>query len=353
MIAGILIATGMLAFLAGIVMLVIMLVKKLQKKQTRIWLPPVLICVGFVAFIAGGSLVSERDKHPAETMSPPPQAAAGELSIVDFSITPLQIRAGGSANLKWNTTGAINVKIDQNIGNVSLSGNEAVSPQKTTVYTITVYGAKDKISRSVTLTVSPLLTADIKDFVQPTNPMVRDTAVGLISGAPAGINQDSQSWKIWQVNYWVAKNIDYVSDPAGHEYFATASETLDTKGGDCDDFAVLLASMYESIGLDAALASVDTDGNRQPDHLTCIVYYDGTGKELLEEVKDIMAKSVISTPTGQVFIKFVESKKSQLSKKYKDGIWVIADPPMAEVKDMVGYVTYQPYYILNMLDIGF
>ena len=52
-------------------------------------------------------------------------------------------------------------------------------------------------------------------------------------------------------------------------------------------------------------------------------------------------------------IKFIESEKSELSKKYKTGIWVIADPPMAEVRDMVGYITHTPYNIKAILDIGY
>jgi len=39
-----------------------------------------------------------------------------------------------------------------------------------------------------------------------------------------------------------------VNDPAGIEYFAPASESVKLLRGDCDDYAILMASLIESIG---------------------------------------------------------------------------------------------------------
>ena len=161
-----------------------------------------------------------------------------------------------------------------------------------------------------------------------------------------------ESWKIWQINYWTANNISYVSDPRGQEYIASAAETLEIKGGDCDDFAVLLASLYEAVGLDAIIASVDTDNDGIVDHLTCLVYYDGTGESLVEEIKVILQKTLTVTPTNKVYVKYWEIDDLPVKKNYASGIWVIADPPMAQVKDMVGYVTYEPYKIVAIVDVG-
>jgi len=73
------------------------------------------------------------------------------------------------------------------------------------------------------------------------------------------VNEDM--YKIATIALWVADNINYVSDPRGLEYIQPPDETLKIGGGDCDDFAVLLASMYRSVGLDAAVGLIDTDGD--------------------------------------------------------------------------------------------
>lgn len=49
--------------------------------------------------------------------------------------------------------------------------------------------------------------------------------------------------------YFVRDNIQYVSDPYAKEYIAEPAETLKTGGGDCDDGALLLAALIESIGI--------------------------------------------------------------------------------------------------------
>jgi len=49
--------------------------------------------------------------------------------------------------------------------------------------------------------------------------------------------------------YFVRDNIKYVSDPYAKEYIASPVETLKTGGGDCDDGAILLANLLESVGI--------------------------------------------------------------------------------------------------------
>ena len=49
--------------------------------------------------------------------------------------------------------------------------------------------------------------------------------------------------------YFVRDNIDYVSDPVAKEYIASPIETIKVGGGDCDDGAVLLVGLLESVGI--------------------------------------------------------------------------------------------------------
>ncbi|HDP74237.1 MAG TPA: hypothetical protein ENN46_04790 [Candidatus Woesearchaeota archaeon] len=49
--------------------------------------------------------------------------------------------------------------------------------------------------------------------------------------------------------YFTRDNIQYISDPHKTEYIESPHETLKAGSADCDGFAVLLASMYNNIGL--------------------------------------------------------------------------------------------------------
>ena len=205
--------------------------------------------------------------------------------------------------------------------------------------------------RGHTLKSSEIRT--VTDCVLPLNVKVRDTAVSAVAGVPSGISADSAAWKIWRVHQWISDNIAYVSDPKGHEYLAYADETLETRAGDCDDFSTLLASMYESLGLDAAVSYIDTDKDGQSDHMTCLVYWANDADSFLDEEKTILRRLRIKVPDGQVIIRFFDTANlyPELG-KYHDGIWIIADPLMVDVSGMVGYITKEPYEIIEIIDVG-
>ena len=191
------------------------------------------------------------------------------------------------------------------------------------------------------------------DCIEPMDTVVRNKAATVVADAPSGIYTDSTEWKIWKINYWVANNISGVTDPKGHEYFAYAHETLETKAGDCDDFAILLASMYEAVGLDASVVLLDTDDTEGADHMACLVYYLGDSNSFLDKEQTILSKLGLQSSTGHIEIRFwgVDSSHAVLG-KYESGIWIIADPPMAEVRDLVGYVTHAPYKGIEITDVG-
>jgi hypothetical protein len=335
----------------GLIWLLCVFIRKLLKKPFKIRVPLIILGIGMVTCIVGIALYSDKDQTQSGLMQEPSSDVEKPV-IVFFNGSPLEIRADRSSTLSWQVDGATSVNINNGIGTVPLAGSEDVSPPKTTVYKLTASNAAGKSSKSVTIVVSPLLTNNIKEFVVPNDPQVRDSAISIIQEVPPELEANMESWKIWQINYWTANNISYVSDPRGQEYIASAAETLEIKGGDCDDFAVLLASLYEAVGLDAIIASVDTDNDGIVDHLTCLVYYDGTGESLVEEIKVILQKTLTVTPTNKVYVKYWEIDDLPVKKNYTSGIWVVADPPMAQVKDMVGYVTYEPYKIVAIVDVG-
>jgi len=197
------------------------------------------------------------------------------------------------------------------------------------------------------------------NYVMPLNKQVRDNTMSVISDVPEGVFSNADSWKIWKIHNWVANNIVYVTDPLGFEYMAYPHETLDSRAGDCDDYAVLLASMYESSGLDAMIAFVDTTGDKKISHVTCLVYYPQKTASFLEEEEIIIDKLDISYPLGKRYFKYISGtdnlmpyKTSAIYDNYEEGIWIVADPLFVEEMGIVGYITYEPYVILAVDDVG-
>jgi len=197
------------------------------------------------------------------------------------------------------------------------------------------------------------------NYVMPLNKQVRDTTMSILSDVPEGISSNADAWKIWKIHNWVANNITYVSDPMGFEYIAYPHETLDCKAGDCDDFAVLLASMYEASGLDAMIAYIGLSGDKEVDHVACLVYYPRVSASFLEEEEIIISKLELSYPMGERYLKYLHStddimpyKTSDIYDDYEEGIWIVADPIVTEGTGIVGYIIHEPYLIRAVDDVG-
>lgn len=84
------------------------------------------------------------------------------------------------------------------------------------------------------------------------SPMIRHRAVTLARQHPG-----AHDWKQAQaICEWVRDTISYVSDPLESEYIQLPEETMNLGGGDCDDQAVLLASLLMCVGFRSALVFV-------------------------------------------------------------------------------------------------
>lgn len=72
-----------------------------------------------------------------------------------------------------------------------------------------------------------------------------------LAGRSEGIFNPGQICEIFDYCY---KKWRYVNDPNGHEYVARASETIASSlTGDCDDFAILMASCLLAVGADVCV----------------------------------------------------------------------------------------------------
>jgi hypothetical protein len=87
--------------------------------------------------------------------------------------------------------------------------------------------------------------------VEPENPLVRDEAVGLVARYPGDYTID----QISSIYTYLKEDWHYIRDPRGVDYYMYANETLRVGArancigaGDCDDFAILMSALVESVG---------------------------------------------------------------------------------------------------------
>ncbi len=112
-------------------------------------------------------------------MAPPP--------TVTLSVAPSSIDRGQSTTLRWSSTNAESVEITPDVGMVSTSGTQKVSPRTTTTYRITVRGA-DGQTASVTVTVTVVLSerAALEAFYEATDGPNWVNAENWLTDAPLG-----------------------------------------------------------------------------------------------------------------------------------------------------------------------
>jgi hypothetical protein len=93
-------------------------------------------------------------------------------------------------------------------------------------------------------------STELKEIIEASdyaNEIVRNKAVEVASARGAsGVFNLAQVCNIYDYCY---RNWKYINDPSAQDYVAKASESiLNKRTGDCDDFAVLMATMLTSIG---------------------------------------------------------------------------------------------------------
>ena len=98
-------------------------------------------------------------------------------------------------------------------------------------------------------------------WVTPTQPSVREFASKATSGLAAGMeNSDTSTQKMaarWLFEAMRSYGVGYVNDAhSSGDYIQFPRETLNNKAGDCDDQAILYASLLESIGMKSFLVLV-------------------------------------------------------------------------------------------------
>lgn len=108
----------------------------------------------------------------------------------------------------------------------------------------------------------------ILSAVEYQNPKVRNFAIMAISKHFRNVKGYNEYFTIIQA-FAVFKEINshwnYVSDPKGHDYIATATESLEYLSGDCDDHTILMVAAIKSIG--GTTRIIHTKGHMYPEIL--------------------------------------------------------------------------------------
>ena len=99
--------------------------------------------------------VSGCKKKKATPPAPPAPPAAAPAPTAELSATPSVISAGDQVTLKWQTTDANSVSIDNGVGTVPSSGVKTVTPSETTTYHLTASGDGGTADATATVTVNP------------------------------------------------------------------------------------------------------------------------------------------------------------------------------------------------------
>ena len=92
---------------------------------------------------------------PAPTAVTPTPPAPAAPRITQFSAEPTSIQRGQSSTLRWEVAGQTNsIAINNGIGAVMATGNQRVSPNGSTTYTLTASGPGGTTTASATVSVA-------------------------------------------------------------------------------------------------------------------------------------------------------------------------------------------------------
>jgi len=133
------------------------------------------------------------------------------------------------------------------------------------------------------------IKADVAAKLDQDDPYIADTAMTMAADYPGqyNINQVSQIYITMAQGGWF-----YYNDPAGSESYQNANLSLkrgkikNTIGmGDCDDFAILMASLVQSIG-GSARVTFAYDNDNQSGHAYSELYLGENGTSEVDQIVD-------------------------------------------------------------------
>ncbi len=98
--------------------------------------------------------------------------------ITSFLADPQVIESGGTSTLTWEVSNATTVTISPGVGSVALIGTFVVSPEETTIYTLTASNTSGNVTANVNVTVSSALQKAIDVVVEEILPDIPQVKLG-------------------------------------------------------------------------------------------------------------------------------------------------------------------------------
>lgn len=124
---------------------------------------------------------------------------------------------------------------------------------------------------------------------------LRSQATAMVRDCPSG-DKDCHVTGIYR---HVVVNYDYYADPRSSEFIQSPEETMDVKGGDCEDLSILLNSLLENVGVKTYLVLTETHAYS----LACGVDTDQLWHYIDESLVEQMAKdSDLTSVDNKTFI---------------------------------------------------
>ncbi len=159
----------------------------------------------------------------------------------------------------------------------------------------------------------------IEDAITPLNPRVRAFALRMAAIFPGEYNL-GQVCSVW---YYLKERWSYVSDPRGADYFAPASESIESNlSGDCDDFAILMASSIEAIG---GSARIIVAYGKQGAHAYCEVFASRNPNTIRELVDNLVSIDTYRQDSEDSLVKPQDSSYKIYFHRDKSGYWLNLD----------------------------
>lgn len=99
----------------------------------------------------------------------------------------------------------------------------------------------------------------LKDSMDYDNPVTRKFYLSLAAESPGTYNIG----QISTIYSYLYGHWKYVNDPLGRDYFAKASESIESNlAGDCDDFAILMATCIQGIGGESRIVFAENNSGK-------------------------------------------------------------------------------------------
>lgn len=96
------------------------------------------------------------------------------------------------------------------------------------------------------------MRAIVRAAVRSPDMVVRNRALAIVRGLPSK-NFDAELVTVYN---WVDREIRFVRDIRGVETLQTPEKTLEIGQGDCDDHAILMSALLESLGFSTRFRAV-------------------------------------------------------------------------------------------------